>query len=283
MKKHLTKTKVLGVLGAGFIIWLLVYLISDAFYGGQNFRTMQDKIYSFQDINLAGLREIKASGGNLPRLPYVSWKLSHIPDKKIILDLKSEFHGYVHGVPTTFLAYNRAEPGLRHIPRRLVLTGSIDIRRDLVTPESEEVKKYGYDYKAIDIGSKFIAPDQQIDAIVDFFDHLPQDTWVHVHCTNGAGRTTTALAMLDMLKNAPTVSINDIVKRQHLLGGVDLFDTVVWKGGTYTKAELENRKKFIEKFYEFACQRKAGGIQHWSQWNAAQPDKVTLMPLADPQ
>ncbi len=280
---YLTKKNILRALGVGFIIWLIIYMVSDAFYGGQNFRTMQDRIYSLQDINLTGLRGIKASGGNLPRLPYVTWKLNHIKDKKIILDLKSEFHGYVHGIPTTFLGYNRPTPALRHIPRRFILTGSTDIRKDLVTPESIEVKKYGYGYKSIDIGSKFIAPDHQIDAIVDFFDNLPKDMWVHIHCTNGAGRTSTALAMLDMLKNAPHVSLNDIVKRQHLLGSVDLFDTVVWKGGTYTKAELENRKKFIEKFYEFASQRKAGGIQKWSFWNQSQPDKVVLIPLADPQ
>ena len=76
------------------------------------------------------------------------------------------------------------------------------------------------------------------------------------------------LAMLDVMRNAPTVSLNDIVKRQHLLGSVDLLNTTVWKkGATYTKRQLENRKKFIEKFYVFICQRKAGGIQLWSEWN----------------
>lgn len=281
MRKHLTKPKVIIGGSLGLVIGLFVFLFFDAFYGGQNFRTMRDKLYFNKDVNLAGLKEIKASGGNLPRLPYVAWKLSHIKDKKIILDLKSEFHGYIHGIPTTFFGYNRPTPGLRHIPRRLLITGSIEICPNLVSPESSEAKKYGFDYMAIDIGSKFIAPDKQIDKIVSFFETLPVDTWVHVHCTNGAGRTSTALAMLDILKNAPSISLDDIVKRQHLLGSVDLFDTEVWKGGTYTKAELENRKKFIKKFYAFVCQRKEGGIQKWSEWNQAQPDRVNLIPLAD--
>ena len=47
-----------------------------------------------------------------------------------------------------------------------------------------------------------------------------------------------------------TVSLEDIVQRQHLLGSEDLLDTTVWRNGTYTQEQLEKRKRFIEKFYE---------------------------------
>ncbi|MBY0500540.1 MAG: hypothetical protein K2P93_00875 [Alphaproteobacteria bacterium] len=253
---------------------LFIFLFFDAFYGGNKFRTMQDKIYSLESVDLRGLREIKASGGNLPRLHYVSWKLSHIQGPKTILDLKSEFHGYIKGIPTTFFGYNRSEPGLRHIPRRYLITGSIDVLPDRVLAEENEVKKFGFNYKSVNVGSKFIASDEQIDEIVTFFDSLPPNMWVHIHCTNGAGRTSTALAMLDIMKNAPQVRLEDINKRQYLLGSVDLFDTEVWKGGTYTKEELENRKKFIENFYAFICERKQGGIQLWSEWIRQKSAKI---------
>ena len=72
--------------------------------------------------------------------------------------------------------------------------------------------------------------------------------------------------MWDMFKNASLVSINDIVQRHYLLGSENLFDTKVWKNGTYDQNKLEARKMFIEDFYEFVCQRKAGGIQQWSEW-----------------
>jgi hypothetical protein len=74
------------------------------------------------------------------------------------------------------------------------------------------------------------------------------------------------LVMLDIMKNAPTVSLHDIVKRQHLLGSEDLLNTTVWARGTYTKKQLEQRRDFITQFYEFVCQRKAGGSQLWSEW-----------------
>jgi hypothetical protein len=82
------------------------------------------------------------------------------------------------------------------------------------------------------------------------------------------------LVMLDTMKNAPHVSVKDIVTRQHLLGSEDLFNTEVWENGTYTKEQLENRKEFVEKFYQFICQRKAGGQQTWSDWHQAQNKEV---------
>jgi hypothetical protein len=72
--------------------------------------------------------------------------------------------------------------------------------------------------------------------------------------------------MLDIMKNAPQVAMEDIIKRQHLLGSEDLFDVVPWARGSYSSEMLTNRKKFIEAFYTFICQRKAGGIQKWSLW-----------------
>lgn len=271
MKKYLTKTSLLIGGGFGFIILLLVFLFFDAFYGGNNFRTMQDPISSSKKVNLTGLREIQASGGNAPRFSDLQRRLSHITKDKVIVDVKCEYHGYIKGVPTTFLGYTVSPIGLRHTLRRFFLTGTTEERHDLVIPESEEAKKYGFKYASFTIGSRFTATDDNIDDIVTFFDTLPKDVWLHIHCTNGKGRTSTILAMLDIMKNAPTVALNDIVKRHHLLGSVNLFDIKVWKNGTYDKQQLENRKAFVIAFYKFISDRKAGGPQKWSEWHRQQP------------
>ena len=76
------------------------------------------------------------------------------------------------------------------------------------------------------------------------------------------------LVMYDIFKNAPQVSLEDIVKRQHLLGSEDLLNTILWKKRSYTKQQLEERATFIKAFYDFMCQRKEGGIQKWSEWKA---------------
>ena len=74
------------------------------------------------------------------------------------------------------------------------------------------------------------------------------------------------LVMWDIMKNAPQVSLKDIIKRQYLLGSVDLFDTSAWTKSTYSTKKLEERKTFIEKFYTFISQKKAGGLQSWTAW-----------------
>lgn len=270
MKKRIKKKAFLVGGTVIFFMGFLVLLFFDAFYGGSHFRTMQDKITSSENVDLAGLREIQASAGNAPRFADLQRRLGNIKKKKIIVDAMCEFHGYIKGVPTNLLGYHLPTPGFRHILRRIILTGTIKKRPDLVISEAEEAKKYGFDYKNVNIGSKFTATNQHIDEIVSFFDHLPENTWLHIHCINSKGRTSMVLAMLDILKNAPRISLYDIIKRQHLLGAVDLYNTAVWKKGTYNKKQLEKRKAFIQEFYEFVCQRKEGGLQRWSEWHNCQ-------------
>ncbi|MBY0291714.1 MAG: hypothetical protein K2W92_00260 [Alphaproteobacteria bacterium] len=245
---------------------LTLYLFLDAFYGS-NFRSTQDTLWTMQKIDVRGLRELRASGGTSVRFLDLQRRLSHIQGPKIIVDGMAEYHGYIHGIPTNFFAYQRkGSPELKHLIRRWFFTGTTDIRLGLVNSEPMEAKKYGFDYKKVNVGSQFIETEENIDEIVSFFDTLPENVWLHFHCAHGQGRTSILLVMLDTFKNAPLVSINDIVKRQALLGSEDLFNTDVWKGRTYNKQMLEARKKFIEEFYQFVCQRKTGGIQRWSDW-----------------
>lgn len=266
MKRYLPSLKLIMGGTVGLVLSFLLYLFFDAFYGDVHFRTMQDPIANTQGVDLTGLRELRASGGNLPRFPYVSWKLRNVEGSKTMFDLKKEFHGYVKGIPSSFLGYHLPTPKLKQIPRRVVLTGTIEKRPELVLTEAQEAKKYGFGYANISIGSKYLSPDENIDQFVAFFDRMPTNTWVHFHCFQGRGRTSMALVMYDIIRNAPKVALKDIVKRQYLLGSVDLFDTSIWAKSKYNKTQLEDRKKLIENFYEFICQKKAGGIQVWSEW-----------------
>ncbi len=257
-------------LGGSLVLFIgfFVYIFFDAFFGS-NFRSTQDPLLSSQQVNLAGLKQLHASGGASVRFPDLKKRLNHIKGTKIIVDAMAQFHGYVNGISTTFFAYHKP-PTLRQLIRRWILTGTTDVRPDLVISEEIEAKNNGFGYEKVNIGSTFTVPDEDIDKIVDFYNNLPEDTWLHFHCIHGKGRTSMLLVMYDIMKNAPSVSVKDIVKRQHLLGSENLFDTEVWKYGTYTKERLENRKKFVEEFYAFVCQRKAGGTQLWSEWHHQQ-------------
>jgi hypothetical protein len=237
---------------------------------GGKFRTMQDEIPHATQIDLTGLRDIQASGGDMPRFLALHWWLRGVKLHTIIVNAEPKSIGYINALPASLFKYGNKKLGWRRYIRRLLITGTLSDRSDRVSSEAEEAKKYGFDYEPVIIGSRFTASDQDIDKIIIFLDNLPKNTWLHFHCKHGAGRTSMLLVMLDMMKNAPKVALHDIVQRQHLLGSVDLFDTNFW-GGVYTKDMLENRKKFIEQFYEFICQRKAGGTQLWSEWQKQKP------------
>lgn len=271
MKMTVKKKVVFSIIGLSILcLGGIAFLFADAFYDS-NFRTMQDEIVTEEDVDLTGLRELRASGGFSVDYRDVKRRLSHIDGTKIVVDGMSGKHGYIHEVPITMLGYHLSHPlGLRHTLRRLILTGTLDKRENLITNPADEAKKFGLQYENVQIVSKTVMKDENVERILDLFENAPSDAWFHFHCHHGKGRTSAMIVMLDILKNAPQVALKDIIKRQHLLGSVNLFDTTRWKRGTYSKDLLEARKKLIEDFYDFVVQRKQGGIQNWTQWHRTQ-------------
>lgn len=267
MKKFLREKKILiGTMGLFIVIVSSLYFLLTDDYADAKFRTMQDPFPSSDQVDLTGLRELQASGGAVIDFPKFKKKLSNINHNIIVVDGISEYHGYINNIPVTYLGYNRSDPDLRYPLRRLLFTGTTQAKRELVIPEKDVAQQFGFGYINIEIDSKIITPDKAVDEFVAFIDALPENKWLHFHCRHGKGRTSMMLIMYDIMKNAPAVALADIVKRQHLLGSENLFDTTVWKMGTYTCETLERRKAFIKQFYDFVTQRKAGGIQRWSEW-----------------
>lgn len=272
MVKTYLKKRVLFIGGGTFILAVLstlFYLISTDDYTDAKFRTMQDTIPSSEKIDLTGLRELQASGGPMINFPDLKKRLNPANKNIIIIDGMRENHGYINTIPTTFFGYHRRKLSTRYFIRRLLFTGTTQPLPERTSSEIEMARKYGFSYKNIKIDSRILTPNASVDEFVTYFDQLPESIWVHFHCRHGKGRTSMMLVMYDIMKNAPKVALTDILKRQHLLGSVDLTNTIAWKTkkkGNYTSRTLKRRKKFIEDFYAFICQRKAGGIQRWSDW-----------------
>jgi len=269
MKKFLHPKYLAALGGLGLCVGFLLFLFYEAFFTG-NFRTTQDKIFTTQQVNLNGLRELNASGGTSVNFSDLKRRLSHVQQDKIIIDAMTEYHGFIKGIPTTFFAYQSKNPHWKYYIRRFVFTGTAAVLPELVISEEEEAKRNGFSYATVKIGSKYISSDQAIDKVVNLFDRIPANKWVHFHCHYGKGRTSMLLIMYDIMKNAPAVTLNDIVLRQHLLGSENLLNTQVKGKGSYTQEQLAQRKEFITQFYNFICQRKAGGIQLWSEWRSQQ-------------
>lgn len=64
------------------------------------------------------------------------------------------------------------------------------------------------------------------------------------------------------------VSLNDIVARQALLGGSDVFKISEEENDAWKKEAAIERKDFINKFYQYVKDHK--GLKHttWSDWSA---------------
>lgn len=110
--------------------------------------------------------------------------------------------------------------------------------------------------------------DEEVDRFVAFDSSLGPGMWLHFHCRGGDGRTTTFLAMHDMMHNAPQVSVNDILQRQWWLGGQDLYTTPE-NTTSYQYPFSMERDRFIRDFYDYVCDAKRGGFKFtWSAWVA---------------
>jgi hypothetical protein len=112
--------------------------------------------------------------------------------------------------------------------------------------------------------------DTEVDQFIAFEVGLQgKNVWLHFHCRGGDGRTTSFLAMHDMINNAPTVAVDDILNRQQWLGGVDLNpppDTA--PGNTSFKYPFAvERSQFMQNFYKYVCDAKPGNFAvSWSTW-----------------
>jgi hypothetical protein len=108
--------------------------------------------------------------------------------------------------------------------------------------------------------------DAEVDRFIRLVRELPDGEWLHFHCKAGHGRTTAFMAMYDMMRNAKKVSLDDILKRQFLIGGIDLAADPLKDDWRYDGAV--SRRKSLERFYQYCKANNDGFKQSWSEWLA---------------
>ena len=136
-----------------------------------------------------------------------------------------------------------------------------------VTTEKNLVKKSNLHYVRIAATDHVWPSPENIDEFIKLYKSLPKDAWLHFHCEAGKGRTTTFLAMYDMMKN-PQVPLKDILYRQLLLGGNYVAYTEDISASSNWKAPYYNQKaKMIEVFYQYVQENHQNNFQVlWSDW-----------------
>jgi protein-tyrosine phosphatase len=136
---------------------------------------------------------------------------------------------------------------------------------EAVASEKEWVQENGAEYFRLPIPDHQRPRDEDVDQFLKKYQEWrSKDYWVHMHCAAGVGRTTTFMILYDMLKNCRSVSENDIIERQHLIGGANLLVVTATQG---TRKEwAQSRKEFIHNFYTYCKEVGPEFKQSWSSW-----------------
>lgn len=134
-----------------------------------------------------------------------------------------------------------------------------------VLTEKDLVMLAGLEYLRLPISDDHAPSWSVIDQLVNYY-RLHPDYWLHAHCNEGHGRTTTILAMLDILYNAKIVDFDSIILRQKLLGsgGADLFD--VNAEGLRVRDEFEYRLALLKNFYRYCKENTDNFATPFSGW-----------------
>lgn len=257
------------------------------------FRAMSD-LSALQGtaVNLEGLDKLPLSGSaslsSVEQIEAIKRAANGRPFA--VLDLREESHAIVDAHPTTWIApddwgnvgLTTAEVLADEAARIEALKQQDEVsfvnypdlkkgREPRVTTlsapaildEKTFVEQAGGQYHRLPV-TDHVRPDRaRVDAFVALVRSMAPDTWLHVHCKGGKGRTTSAMVMFDMLHNAGRVSAEDILARQTAIGGSDL---ATIGGG---RIELkQDRLDFLLEFHAYAKANPLGApdAKAWGEW-----------------
>ncbi len=204
------------------------------------------------------------------------------------VDLRQESHGFADGLPVSWHKKNNlANEGktpeevaldeeerlaeLAGVTTTFVPKGKTDKGRveavtfapQNVQTEKEVVEAIGFRYVRFYVTDRTQPDTETIEAFLDFVDSLPRDAWLHFHCRAGHGRTTTFMAMYDMIRN-PGIPAETIIERQHLIGGADL---TAMKDEEWKNERIVQRLETLKLFSEYVRARHAGETTlRWGEW-----------------
>ncbi len=280
--------------GSPVLIWDIDLTLESAL--PRNFRTTDDPLEASdgKTPSITGLIDLHASGSGEFTADNVKLLLTRMHGPVTVFDLRQETHVFVNGLPVSWFAtrdwanvgrsqteIEEAEavwvqslrPGSEIAVRpghpvkkgnaesavpQQVIVKEASIERDLVSFA-------GASYVRVAVTDHTRPLDEAVDRFIVAVRALPENDWAHFHCEAGLGRTTTFMVLYDMLRNATHVSLEDIVRRQKLLG-YD-YDVLRPAGpGNWKASYMEHRIAFVRAFYNFARANPNGRPQIWSEW-----------------
>jgi hypothetical protein len=264
----------------------------------RSFRTTRDPL-SLADGRgpaLTGLRELRASGSAQFTASGLVLLQKQLGGPLTVFDLRQESHVFLDGLPVSWYAtHNWANAGRAHAEveadetarlATLRTNQEVEVADDRsqkdparaagpermttsnASTERALVEGAGLGYVRIEVSDHARPLDDEVERFVEAVRALPADAWVHFHCRAGRGRTTTFLVLYDMLRNAGTVTLEDIARRQEQLAGD--YDVLRPAPADSWKAPyVAERIGFVRAFYEYARANPGGRPASWREWLAS--------------
>ena len=252
------------------------------------------------DGNIQGITSLFMSGSEEPSekgwvqiAEYLEKKNPNKVPSVWVLDLRQESHGYLNGGAVTLVSWFNwinlgknneqsaldQENWLKKLSTKKKISDVLTVQqyRDTdyangavvemqsVEDEAHLIAKLGFKYIRLFLTDHRAPHDAEVDAFVKIIKNLPENTWLHIHCRGGKGRTTTIMVMYDMLKNADKVSFEEIIARQASISPYyNLLDYSQRNPTLMT--HYQQRVRFLRYFYEYSKQVLAGYTDTWSEW-----------------
>ena len=208
-----------------------------------------------------------------------------------LVDLRQESHGFANGVPVSWYEeHNHANFGKsvseieqdENIKLKAILGKQVEfvplgkhdeaefskltMPIEKVQNERHAAESAGFKYIRFSAADMVFPDPAVVDDFIKFYLSLPQKYWLHFHCHAGHGRTTTFLVFYDIL-TYPDLSLEEIVKRQHSLGGSDLL--AVGSGEDWYSEQNRTRAERIRQFYQYVKEQRGSNFAvSWSDWLA---------------
>jgi predicted protein tyrosine phosphatase len=201
----------------------------------------------------------------------------------VVVDLRKESHGFLNGAAVSWYAAGSNWGCARLSPadavelerlRLMIVTNSPQVTvatKALVqsdTPggntwdvrhacDERQLVEAGGDARYVRIGiDDHCPPDAAaLAALRDLFDTVPARSHLHFHCRGGKGRTSTAMALLDMHQHAGNTSFAEIIRRQAERSGYALDRDV--DEALVKSAHLRERWALLQRFYGECAERNA--------------------------
>jgi hypothetical protein len=263
----------------------------------RNFRTTNDPLKSNKREQLPatnGLADLHASGSGEFTADNLKLVLARTRGAVTVFDLRQETHIFINGLPFSWFATNdwanvgrsqatieadesarvqSLKPGSEiavHPGEAVKKAGANSAKPQGVTveranTERDIVEAGGAHYVRLTVTDHARPLDDEVDRFVLAVRALSPDGWAHFHCEAGRGRTTTFMVLYDMLRNAAHLSLEEIVRRQKLLG----YDYDVLRPaepGNWKAPYTDDRIAFVRAFYDYARANLNGQPKLWSEW-----------------